>query len=34
VYDDVFPIIKDAVDNNKVLRLVNSKVLEPLFKVR
>ncbi|MGH8548833.1 MAG: aminotransferase class III-fold pyridoxal phosphate-dependent enzyme [Methylococcales bacterium] len=33
-YDEVFPIIKKAVDNNELENLLQCKPLEPLFKVR
>lgn len=34
VYDEVFPILKDAVDNSKLEKYLKCKPLEPLFKVR
>ncbi|MBI5141424.1 MAG: aminotransferase class III-fold pyridoxal phosphate-dependent enzyme [Nitrospirae bacterium] len=34
VYNDVLPILKDAVDNTKMDKLLRCKPLEPLFKVR
>lgn len=33
-YNEVFPIIKDAVDNRKMKEYLRCKTLEPLFKVR
>jgi glutamate-1-semialdehyde 2,1-aminomutase len=34
VYDEVLPILKDAVDNNKMNKYLLCKSLTPLFKVR
>ena len=34
VYNDVLPVLKDAVDNRKMDKLLRCKPLEPLFKVR
>lgn len=34
VYNEVFPIIKDAVDNRKLEKYLRCKSLKPLFKVR
>ncbi|HAT51360.1 MAG: aminotransferase class III-fold pyridoxal phosphate-dependent enzyme [Nitrospirae bacterium] len=34
VYDEVFPMIKDAVDNRKMAQYLRCEPLQPLFKVR
>ena len=34
VYDEVLPIMKDAVENKKMNKYLRCKPLEPLFKVR
>ena len=34
VYDEVFPILRDAVDNRNVKDYLRCKPLEPLFKIR
>lgn len=34
VYGEVFPILKDAVDNNTLEKRLRCKPLEPLFKIR
>ncbi len=34
VYEQVFPIIRDAVENQKFNEFLNCKPLEPLFKIR
>lgn len=34
VYNDVLPVLKDAVDNRKMDKLLRCKPVEPLFKVR
>ncbi len=34
VYNDVFPILRDAVDNRRMKEYLRCKPLEPLFKVR
>lgn len=34
VYDEVFPILKDVVDNRKMKEYLHCKPLEPLFRIR
>jgi len=34
VYDDVFPMLREAVDKNDIEPRLKCKVLEPLFKIR
>lgn len=33
-YDEIFPILRDAVENRAMAQLLKCKVLEPLFRVR
>ena len=34
VYDEVFPILRDAVDNDAMAQHLRCKPIEPLFRVR
>ena len=34
VYDEVFPLLRDAVENRSIRQLLRCAPLQPLFKVR